>query len=35
MDDLFLEMNHRGFIGETHWTIADSPIPDDTPAEPD
>jgi signal transduction histidine kinase/PAS domain-containing protein len=29
-DDLSLEMNRRGFTEETHWTIAYSPIPDDT-----
>ena len=28
MDDIFLEMNRRGFTEETHWTIAYSPIPD-------
>ena len=28
MDDIFLEMNRRGFTEETHWTIEVSPIPD-------
>ena len=30
MEDIFLEMNRHGFIEETHWTIAYSPVPDDT-----
>jgi hypothetical protein len=30
MDDIFLEMNRKGFTEETHWTIAYSPVPDDT-----
>jgi PAS domain S-box-containing protein len=30
MDDICLEMNRKGFIEETHWTIAYSPVPDDT-----
>jgi PAS domain S-box-containing protein len=29
-DDLFLEMNRYGFIEETHFTVAYSPVPDDT-----
>ncbi|WP_172834183.1 response regulator [Nitrospira japonica] len=29
-DDLMLEINRRGFIEETHFTIAYSPVPDDT-----
>jgi len=30
MDDIFLEVNRRGFVEETHFTIAYSPVPDDT-----
>ncbi|MDB5863498.1 MAG: putative Histidine kinase [Betaproteobacteria bacterium] len=30
MDDIFLEINRKGFKEETHWTIAYSPVPDDT-----
>jgi PAS domain S-box-containing protein len=29
-DDILLEMNRRGFVEETHFTIAYSPVPDDT-----
>ncbi len=28
-DDLFLEINRRGFVEETHFTIAYSPVPDE------
>jgi len=30
MEDIFLEPNRRGFLEETHFTIAYSPVPDDT-----
>jgi len=30
MDDIFLEINRYGFVEETHFTIAYSPVPDDT-----
>jgi PAS domain S-box-containing protein len=30
MDDIFLEINRHGFVEETHFTIAYSPVPDDT-----
>jgi PAS domain S-box-containing protein len=30
MDDIFLEPNRYGFVEETHFTIAYSPVPDDT-----
>ncbi|MDA8249530.1 MAG: GAF domain-containing protein, partial [Rhodospirillales bacterium] len=30
MDDLFLEIMRHGFIEETHFTVAYSPVPDDT-----
>src|SRR5512143_3318008 len=30
MEDLQLEINRRGFIQETHFTIAYSPVPDET-----
>ena len=29
-DDIFLEINRHGFIEETHFTIAYSPVPDET-----
>ena len=29
MEDIFLEMNRKGFTEETHWTIAYSPVLDD------
>jgi PAS domain S-box-containing protein len=29
-DDIFLEINRHGFVEETHFTIAYSPVPDDT-----
>ena len=29
-DDIFLEINRYGFVEETHFTIAYSPVPDDT-----
>jgi signal transduction histidine kinase/DNA-binding response OmpR family regulator/serine phosphatase RsbU (regulator of sigma subunit) len=29
-DDLFLEINRRGFVEETHFTVAYSPVPDET-----
>jgi PAS domain S-box-containing protein len=29
MDDIFLEINRHGFVEETHFTIAYSPVPDD------
>jgi hypothetical protein len=29
MDDIFLEINRKGFKEQTHWTIAYSPVPDD------
>jgi len=29
-DDLFLEINRHGFVEETHFTIAYSPVPDDS-----
>jgi signal transduction histidine kinase len=29
-DDIFLELNRHGFVEETHFTIAYSPVPDDT-----
>ena len=32
MDDIFLHINRNGFMEETHWTIAYSPLPDDTAA---
>ncbi|HEX6790156.1 MAG TPA: ATP-binding protein [Candidatus Krumholzibacteria bacterium] len=31
-DDIFLEINRHGFLEETHFTIAYSPVPDDTAA---
>ncbi|HET7729851.1 MAG TPA: ATP-binding protein [Usitatibacter sp.] len=31
-DDLVLEIDRKGFLEETHWTVAFSPVPDD--AEP-
>src|SRR5262249_31034833 len=30
MEDILLEINRSGFIEETHFTIAYSPVPDDT-----
>lgn len=30
MEDIFLEINRYGFMEETHFTIAYSPVPDDT-----
>ncbi|HEX6800562.1 MAG TPA: ATP-binding protein [Ktedonobacterales bacterium] len=30
MEDIFLEVNRHGFTEETHFTIAYSPVPDDT-----
>jgi hypothetical protein len=30
MEDIFLEMNRCGFTEETHFTVAYSPVPDDT-----
>jgi PAS domain S-box-containing protein len=30
MDDILLEVNRHGFLEETHFTIAYSPVPDDT-----
>jgi PAS domain S-box-containing protein len=30
MDDVLLEIDRKGFIEETHWTIACSPVPDDS-----
>ncbi|MGA8552597.1 MAG: ATP-binding protein [Stellaceae bacterium] len=30
MDDILLEVNRYGFVEETHFTIAYSPVPDDT-----
>jgi PAS domain S-box-containing protein len=30
MDDIFLELNRKGFVEETHWTIAYSPVLDDS-----
>jgi hypothetical protein len=30
MDDILLEVNRHGFVEETHFTIAYSPVPDDT-----
>ncbi|MBY0527307.1 MAG: response regulator [Gemmataceae bacterium] len=30
MEDIFLEINRHGFVEETHFTIAYSPVPDDT-----
>ncbi|HVV93317.1 MAG TPA: ATP-binding protein [Hyphomicrobiales bacterium] len=30
MEDFFLEINRHGFIEETHFTVAYSPVPDDT-----
>jgi PAS domain S-box-containing protein len=30
MEDIFLEPNRHGFVEETHFTIAYSPVPDDT-----
>jgi signal transduction histidine kinase len=29
MEDIYLELNRKGFMEETHWTIAYSPVPDD------
>ncbi len=29
MDDIALEINRAGFTGETHWTIAYGPVPDE------
>ena len=29
-DDLFLEINRHGFVEETHFTVAYSPVPDET-----
>jgi hypothetical protein len=31
-DDLFLEINRHGFVEETHFTVAYSPVPDETVA---
>ncbi|HSR09882.1 MAG TPA: response regulator receiver protein, partial [Thermodesulfobacteriota bacterium] len=31
-DDLFLEINRHGFVEETHFTVAYSPVPDETAA---
>jgi PAS domain S-box-containing protein len=31
-DDIFLEINRHGFVEETHFTIAYSPVPDETVA---
>src|SRR5215467_2111373 len=30
MEDMFLEINRHGFLEETHFTIAYSPVPDET-----
>jgi signal transduction histidine kinase/DNA-binding response OmpR family regulator len=30
MEDIFLEPNRHGFVEETHFTVAYSPVPDDT-----
>lgn len=30
IDDLFLEINRHGFVEETHFTVAYSPVPDET-----
>jgi hypothetical protein len=30
MEDIFLEINRHGFVEETHFTIAYSPVPDET-----
>src|SRR5262249_38543561 len=30
MEDIFLVLNRKGFMEETHFTIAYSPVPDDT-----
>jgi hypothetical protein len=30
MEDIFLEVNRHGFVEETHFTIAYSPVPDET-----
>jgi len=30
MEDIFLEVNRHGFIEETHFTVAYSPVPDET-----
>ena len=30
MEDILLEVNRHGFVEETHFTIAYSPVPDDT-----
>lgn len=30
MEDIFLEINRKGFMEETHWTIAYSPVLDET-----
>ena len=32
MEDIFLEINRHGFVEETHFTIAYSPVPDETAA---
>jgi len=32
MDDILLEVNRHGYLEETHFTIAYSPVPDDTAA---
>jgi PAS domain S-box-containing protein len=32
MNDIFLHINRNGFMEETHWTIAYSPLPDDAAA---
>ena len=32
MDDIPLELDRRGFLEETHFTIAYSPVPDETVA---
>jgi len=32
MEDLFLEINRHGFVEEAHFTVAYSPVPDDTAA---
>jgi len=31
MDDILLHMNRRGFMEETHWAVAYSPVLDDAP----
>jgi hypothetical protein len=32
VEDLFLEINRNGFVEETHFTVAYSPVPDETAA---